>query len=70
MSHVDVTVFVDHSGQKLKVYDLRYAVKIIANQPTERIEFSDNYNCYNVFFTAPEVHMYICVFMHEIWNCI
>ena len=67
---IDVTIFVDHNGQRLKVSDLSYAVKVIGDEATKQLEFSDDYKSYNVFCTAPEVHasvsvsVCVCVCVH------
>ena len=49
----------NHTGQKLVISDLSDAVKVAANDPTERIEFTDDYKYQSVFFTAPEVVKYL-----------
>lgn len=58
-----MTVLVDHSGQRVKVSDFSDAVKVNNGEQTEQREITDNYKCYNVFFTAPEVciHVYLHV---------
>ena len=58
---IDVTIFVDHNGQRLKVSDLSYAVKVIGDEATKQLEFSDDYKSYNIFCTAPEVHASVSV---------
>ena len=52
----------DHHGQGLKISDLSCAVKVISDEATKQLEFSDSddYKSYNIFFTAPEVHK-VCV---------
>lgn len=51
-SFVDVTILVNHTGQKLKVTDFRYAIKL---ENDEMINIHDDHKFYNVHFTAPEV---------------
>ena len=51
----------DHSGQRVKVCDFSSAVKVADGEPTEQREIPDTYKCYNVFFAAPEVLVYLIV---------
>ena len=55
----------DCHGQRLKVSDLSSAVKVIGDEITQQLEFSDDgYKSYNIFFTAPEVH----IILLDVWH--